>query len=152
MSLRPHGRHAGNGDDTMATAWSTSHLCDRETPCDLRRSGWMTRSTRLLSGFLACMALPCVAGAQNPQPTAPNEAHPTVAPPNAPAPPPERIAPADRNPGDNLSNRLSRNQGTLQPPAVDPGINVPVPPQSQGTMPVIPPPGAPGGDQKIVPK
>ena len=43
-------------------------------------------------------------------------------------------------------------QGTLQPPAVDPGINVPVPPQSQGTMPVIPPPGSPGGDQKIVPK
>ena len=51
-----------------------------------------------------------------------------------------------------LSSKLSRNQGTLQPPAVDPGINVPVPPQSQGTMPVIPPPGSPGGDQKIVPK
>ena len=99
------------------------------------------------------MTLPWVAGAQNPQPAAPHEAHPTVAPPNAPAPPPEQIAPADPTPGNtSLSRKLSRNQGTLQPPAVDPGINVPVPPQSQGTMPVIPPPGSPGGDQKIVPK
>jgi hypothetical protein len=29
---------------------------------------------------------------------------------------------------------------------------VPVPPNSQGTMPVIPPPGTPGGNQTIVPK
>ena len=36
----------------------------------------MTRSTRLLFGALACMALPWVAGAQNPQPAAPHEAHP----------------------------------------------------------------------------
>jgi hypothetical protein len=116
----------------------------------------MTRRTRLLFGFLACMTLPWIAGAQNPQPAAPHEAHPTVAPPNAPDPPPEQIAPADQPPGaaggTSLSKRLSRSQGTLQPPAVDPGINVPVPPQSQGTMPVIAPPGAPGGDQKIVPK
>jgi hypothetical protein len=116
----------------------------------------MTRSTALLFGVLACMTLPCVAGAQNPQPAAPQDAHPTVAPPNAPNPPPEQIAPADRAPGatgdTSLSNKLSRSQGTLRPPAVDPGINVPVPAQSQGTMPVIPPPGSPGGDQKIVPK
>jgi hypothetical protein len=112
----------------------------------------MTRSTRLLFGILACTTLPLVAHAQNPQPAAPQEAHPTVAPPNAPNPPPEQIAPPGAAGGTSLSNRLSRNQGTLQPPAVDPGINVPVPPQSQGTMPVIPPPGAPGGDQKVVPK
>jgi len=116
----------------------------------------MTTSTRLLFGVLACMTLPCAAGAQNPQPAAPHEATPMVAPPNAPNPPPEQIAPADRTPGatgdTSMSNRLSRSQGTLQPPAVDPGINVPVPSQSQGNMPVIPPPGTPGGDQKIVPK
>jgi hypothetical protein len=35
---------------------------------------------------------------------------------------------------------------------VAPGMSVPPPQQSPGTMPVIPPPGTPGGDQKLVPK
>jgi hypothetical protein len=115
----------------------------------------MMRRTRLLLGLLAGVALPWAASAQNPQPAAPHETTPPVAPPNAPSPPPEKIAPADRTPGTagdaNLSNKLSRQQGTLQPPSVDPGIHVPTP-QSQGTMPVIPPPGTPGGNQKVVPK
>ena len=29
---------------------------------------------------------------------------------------------------------------------------LPMPPPARGTMPVIPPPGTPGGDQKVVPK
>ena len=153
MSLRPHGRHAGTGDDTPATTRSTSHPCDRGTSCDPRRSGRMTRPTRLLFGLLAGMALPWVAFAQNPQPAAPHETHPSVAPPNAPSPPPEKIAPADRTPrGRQSEQQAVAQQGTLQPPSVDPGIHVPVPPQSQGTMPVIPPPGAPGGDRTVVPK
>jgi hypothetical protein len=116
----------------------------------------MTRRTRrLLFGLLACVASSCVAAAQNPQPAPPQEAPPPVAPPNASQPPPERIAPAGRaagTPGNTtLSDKLSRQRGTLQPPTVDPAIRVPTP-QSQGAMPVIPPPGTPGGDQKVVPK
>jgi hypothetical protein len=115
----------------------------------------MMRQTRLLFGLLAGVALPWAAYAQNPQPAAPHETSPPVASPDSPSPPPEKIAPADRAPGtagdSNLSNRLSRQQGTLQPPSVDPGIHVPTP-QSQGTMPVIPPPGTPGSNQKVVPK
>jgi hypothetical protein len=115
----------------------------------------MMRRTRLLFGLLAGVALPWAAFAQNPQPAAPHETPPAVAPPSAPSPPPEKIAPADRTPGTagdtNLSSKLSRQQGTLQPPSVDPAIRVPTP-QSQGTMPVIPPPGTPGGNQKVVPK
>lgn len=110
----------------------------------------MTRRNRLLSGLLAlaCVAMPRLATAQNPQP------HPTVAPPNAPNPPPEQIAPADRGANGNttLSEKLSQQQGTLKPPTVDPGIHAPVPAPMQGTMPVIPPPGTPGGDQRVVPK
>jgi hypothetical protein len=101
------------------------------------------------------MSLPCVAGAQNPQPAPPQETHPPLAPPNASQPPPEQIAPAGRTHTTGkttLSDKLSQQQGTLTPPAVDPGIQVPVPSHIQGAMPVIPPPGTPGGDPKIVPK
>jgi len=94
------------------------------------------------------MVLSGAAAAQNPQPSPPHETAPTVAPPNAPQPPPERIAPQG-----NLSEQLSRQQGMLRPPAMDPGIHAPLPPQQRsGAMPVIPPPGSPGGDQRVVPK
>ena len=117
----------------------------------------MKRQTSLLFGFLACIALPSVAGAQNPQPAPPHETPPPVAPPSASQPPPEQIAPpSGRVPGTGgnttLSERLSQQQGTLHPPAVDPGIQAPLPSRSQGAMPVIPPPGTPGGNEKIVPK
>jgi len=96
-----------------------------------------------------------MAAAQNPQPAPPHEEHPTVAPPNAPNPPPEQVAPADRDAADGsatLSDKLSQQQGTLKPPAVDPGIQVPMQAPARGAMPVIPPPGSPGGDQRVVPK
>jgi hypothetical protein len=116
----------------------------------------MTRNIGFLVGVVACLALPCGAGAQNPQPAPPNEPHPGVAPPSASQPPPELIAPGagvQGSPGaGNLSDRLARQGGTLQPPPVDPGIRAPLPPNSRGTMPVIPPPGTPGGNQTVVPK
>jgi hypothetical protein len=50
-----------------------------------------------------------------------------------------------------LGERLSQSKGVICPPAgVDPGITVP--PVGGGRMPVIPPPGTPGGDPGIVPK
>lgn len=52
----------------------------------------------------------------------------------------------------NLSDKLANSNGVICPPAgVDPEMHV-TPPQQGGRMPVIPPPGAPGGDQKSVPK
>jgi hypothetical protein len=78
------------------------------------------------------------------------QANPTVpvAPPTPPSAPPERIAP----PVDNLSNQLSQQKGTITPPNVDPGMTVSPPRSGTGTMPVIPPPGSPGGNQSVVPK
>ena len=110
----------------------------------------------MLFALLACVAPPSVvAVAQNPQAAPPQEAPPPVAPPNASQPPPEQIAPGGRAGGTSgnttLSDKLSRQKGTLQPPAVDPAIRVPTPP-SQGTMPIIRPPGTTGGDQTVVPK
>jgi hypothetical protein len=115
----------------------------------------MKPHSTVLFGLLMCIAMPCVAGAQNPQPAPPQVTHAPVAPPSASTPPPERIAPPDRmaTPGNTtLSDRLSQQQGTLKPPPVDPAIEAPVPSHGQGTMPVIPPPGTLGGDQRVVPK
>jgi hypothetical protein len=116
----------------------------------------MTRQKLMLVCALAAMALPYGASAQNPQPAPPGQTPPQVAPPSSPSPPPEQIRPADPNDrtagGGTLSDKLSQQQGTLQPPAVDPGIQKPVPQRGAATMPVIPPPGTPGGDQKVVPK
>ena len=115
----------------------------------------MTQQKFVILGALAALSLPGFAGAQNPQPGPPwPGAH--LAPPNSPSPPPEQIRPA--NPKDSaggsqtLSDKLSQQRGTLQPPAIDPGIQKPPPQRGEGNMPVIPPPGTPGGNQQVVPK
>jgi hypothetical protein len=53
---------------------------------------------------------------------------------------------------DNLSERLNESGGVIKPPEnVDPGLQKP-PPDTSGKMPVIPPPGSPGGDPNVKPK
>ena len=92
--------------------------------------------------------------AQNPQPTTPQNPTVPTALPNAPSTPPEQIAPPLKAPGanGNLSDRLARHNGTIEPPDVDPGMTVKPPPDAGGSTPVIPPPGAPGGNRSVVPK
>jgi hypothetical protein len=52
----------------------------------------------------------------------------------------------------NLSDKLANSNGVICPPSgVDPQMHV-APPQQGGPMPVIPPPGTPGGDPRTVPK
>ena len=56
-------------------------------------------------------------------------------------------------PGDSsksLSDKLDQGGGVICPPNVDPGMKTRAP--DTGKMPVIPPPGSPGGDPKIQPK
>jgi hypothetical protein len=51
-----------------------------------------------------------------------------------------------------LSDKLAQSGGVLCPPTgVDPEIRAPTP-QTGSDMPVIPPPGSPGGDPTIRPK
>jgi hypothetical protein len=57
----------------------------------------------------------------------------------------------DAKAGEPLSDKLARTDGVICPPNVDPEIKAPTP-QSGNKMPVIPPPGSPGGDQSIQPK
>jgi len=66
----------------------------------------------------------------------------------------ERAKPpsAESGPSDNLSERLNRSGGVIKPPEnVDPGLQK-KPPEDSGKMPVIPPPGSPGGDPNVKPK
>ena len=49
-----------------------------------------------------------------------------------------------------LSNKLSESNGVICPPNVDQGMKAPTP--HTGNMPVIPPPGSPGGNQSVQPK
>jgi hypothetical protein len=52
--------------------------------------------------------------------------------------------------GENLSDKLARTDGVICPPNVDQAIKAPTP--EVGNMPIIPPPGSPGGDQTVRPK
>ena len=56
----------------------------------------------------------------------------------------------DGKAGEALSDKLARTDGVICPPNVDPEIKAPTP--EGGKMPVIPPPGSPGGDQNVQPK
>ena len=60
--------------------------------------------------------------------------------------------PHQRSDDKSLSDRLARSDGVICPPRqVDPDIRQP-PPSNGGAMPVIPPPGSPGGDPSVQPK
>jgi hypothetical protein len=104
----------------------------------------------------AVLASATFAAAQDRPPVAPPERPPAALDPKACAPS-ERLQPGDlaqgRKPettGENLSDKLARTDGVICPPNVDPGIKLPTP--EVGKMPVIPPPGSPGGDPTVRPK
>ena len=75
----------------------------------------MTKPTIPLFGLLAGLALPTVAGAQNPQPAPPQEVHPPLAPPNASQPPPEQIAPSNNKMKAILGGLVRLRGGTPHP-------------------------------------
>ena len=49
-----------------------------------------------------------------------------------------------------LSDKLAASNGVICPPPVDPAMKQPTP--RGGPMPIIPPPGSPGGDPNTQPK
>jgi hypothetical protein len=109
------------------------------------------------AALLVAVLVPAVAAAQ-----APPAATPPIAPKTEQLDP-KACAPSDtqstvgqgndlkmRSNG-NLSDKLARSDGVICPPArVDSEIRAPTPPG--GPMPVIPPPGSPGGDPSVTPK
>ena len=70
---------------------------------------------------------------------------------NSPAMTPERIAPSG---GTTLSEQLSKGREVVAPPKTnaDPGMTVSPPNRSGSHMPVIPAPGSPGGNTRVIPR
>ena len=82
-------------------------------------------------------------------PAQPNASIPSGCTPSARATSPNQ-SPTVGSGGD-LSDKLASSNGVICPPSgIDPNIHQPAP--GGGVMPVIPPPGSPGGDQSTVPK
>jgi hypothetical protein len=74
--------------------------------------------------------------------------------PPSPAPPEVQGEPPASDGAGSLSEQLERSEGVITPPAsgTDPGIVQPTPDTGESKMPVIPPPGTPGGDPNIRPQ
>lgn len=63
---------------------------------------------------------------------------------------PEKAAPPLENGA--KEHKMQREDGVIKPPSnIDPGM-IGKPPETGGRMPVIPPPGSPGGDPSLKPK
>ena len=109
---------------------------------------------------VAALLTPAVCLAQSPQtpkaPVAPKaerlDANRTCAPGGTDATVGQGGDVVVRKPDDKtLSDKLASSSGVICPPTrVDPEIRAPTPPG--GPMPVIPPPGSPGGDPNVAPK
>jgi hypothetical protein len=63
---------------------------------------------------------------------------------------PQTQRPITTGRSENLSEKLSRDEGVLCPPNLDPDIRLPAP--DAGKTPIIPPPGSPGGNPNVRPK
>jgi hypothetical protein len=77
----------------------------------------------------------------------------------SPPPPPSAVPESDAGksgtsePPGSLSDKLSNSGGVIRPPAgIDPEMKQHTPPTGPQSMPVIPPPGTPGGDTTVKPK
>ena len=108
---------------------------------------------KITSLLVVLVALPDIALAQAP----PTRATPPAGTPSAPAyscANRDTAAPNGTTTGERkepLGDKLAKSDGVLCPPAgVDPEIRAPTP--EGGKMPVIPPPGSPGGDPTVRPK
>ena len=114
----------------------------------------------ILAGAAAFLLGAPIVLAQTPQVLPP--AQDKQAPPEQPrgpvpqAPGPNDKGPNDKGPdagSDSLSGQLSRSGGIIRPPAeIDKRMEAPTPDPGARSTPVIPPPGAPGGNPDIKPK
>jgi len=119
------------------------------------RSRWMkTPLAMMLVTAVLTASLGPASGQAPPTPKTPG-------PPTAPAQPSQSADCTQRGAasdglttgqaGQPLSDKLAKSDGVLCPPSgVDPEIRAPTP--DTGKMPVIPPPGGPGGDPSVRPK
>jgi hypothetical protein len=105
------------------------------------------------AGFVAVLLTVAAAQAQTPPGQVPQNQ-----PPTPQLPPATGGAPSGQNSGKDsgdspLSEQLSRSGGVIKPPEnVDRKMEAPTPNPGPRSMPVVPPPGSPGGNPDVKPK
>lgn len=113
---------------------------------------WMKRL--FLAGILLAAAISGASAQAPPATTTPSVNGGQKCTPSEAKPREGTVAPREgsaNQSGATLGNKLAQSDGVICPPAnVDPEMRAPAP--KGGPMPVIPPPGSPGGDQTIRPK
>ena len=72
------------------------------------------------------------------------------APPQGAQAIPEQVAPAQEN--ERAGKSAPDSPAVLVPPPIDPGIEAPIKTRTHDKMPVVPPPGTPGGDPNTIAK
>ncbi len=109
----------------------------------------MDRRYPVIAGLVAVLLVATTAQAQTP----PGQV-PQTQPPTPLLPPSTGVAPSGKESGSNpLSEQLSRSGGVIKPPDnVDRKIEAPTPDPGPRSMPVVPPPGSPGGNPGVKPK
>jgi len=118
--------------------------------------GRVMKAAKSLIAAVLLSLLPTLAAAQAPpQSKAPGTPEKDVHDPQACAQGDVTTGQGDHDvrtpPNKTLSDRLAQSKGVICPPEhVDPQINKPAP--GGGAMPVIPPPGPPGGNPNVEPK
>jgi hypothetical protein len=145
-------------DSITARPETETAIMSRGTYLRARSFPRMTKHAFLL--YFGLMASIGMAAAQAPPTpaTPPAQADPPSTASNCapikPVPPRGTIAPEGTTTGqagELLSDKLAKSDGVLCPMAdVDPEIRAPTP--DAGNMPVIPPPGSPGGNPNLRPK
>jgi hypothetical protein len=117
---------------------------------------WIKRSLLLPAALLALSGASHAQAPLSPATPPAQTAPPAPATSTECAPPPPRGtgAPLGSTTGqasEPLGDRLAKSNGVLCPPSgVDPEMRAPTP--DAGKMPVIPPPGSPGGNPNVQPK
>ena len=99
-------------------------------------------------GWLALVGCGAASAAEGDKMPAPH-----ARPPAAAVPEDNSAQSGSSAPSGSLSDKLSNSGGVLRPPTgVDPAMKQPTPPTGPQSMPVVPPPGTPGGNPTVEPK
>lgn len=120
----------------------------------MRTTSNIILASLLIAASGAAIAQAPPAPATPPQPTAPPSPQHAAncVPqdrPNRPTAPDGTTTGQSREP---LGDKLAKSEGVLCPPAgIDPEMHAPAP-STGDSMPVVPPPGSPGGDPNVKPK
>jgi hypothetical protein len=112
---------------------------------------WLILATTLATGVAQAQQTP-PSPVRPGVPTSPTD--PTVPPEGGTRPGVDPGAPPDLSPGTGPGgDPAGKKTGVIRPPAgVDPGIQQTPTPSDAFPTPIIPPPGSPGGNNRVVPK